>query len=73
MIEASHLLSSATSGEYHSFLVRIHRSGPLAEWRGTVEIISTRQRYILRSPEELLAFLNDQYGAMIPIASPERT
>jgi hypothetical protein len=60
MVEFSHSLSGATPGEYHSFLVRIHRSGPLAEWRGTVEVIATRQRYTVRSPEELLAFLNDQ-------------
>lgn len=49
-------LTGATPGEYHSYLVRIWRPGPLAPWRIMAEAIVDGEWYTFANLEELCAF-----------------
>ncbi len=53
-------LTDATPGQYYSYLIRIWRPGPAADWRIRVEAIASGERYTFTELEDLFTFLRMQ-------------
>ncbi len=49
--------SRTGDSEYRAYLLRLWRSGPDADWRGSLQSVQTGERHLFADMETLLAFL----------------
>jgi hypothetical protein len=62
---------TTTLAEYHSYLVRLWRPSPQADWRLMIELIPQGERQGFATLEALCHFLHDQMNPVTPPAHQE--
>lgn len=53
----------AANNDYRAYLLRLWRSGPDGDWRGSLQSVQTGERHLFADMEALLAFLIEHVTA----------